>query len=207
MGKWVNKTQPKNLMLLLISTIAMGLSVLMITCPSPIYSLISLIGVYIFGSMILICCGLSFLPFLVLVVSAGAVAILFLFVIMMLELKETKVSSKVFIIQGILLSLILGIFLIEVGSAGLFGPEIPWKDLSPHRLRISMVANAKNLGYILYTEYWIFVLLIGLILLLALVGAVVLTSKTSPRITTSQEILRQVSRGPGLALGQGIRRF
>lgn len=185
----------------------MGLSVLMITCPSPIYSLISLIGVYIFGSMILICCGLTFLPFLVLVVSAGAVAILFLFVIMMLELKETKVSSRVFVIQGILGLLVLGILFSELGSSGLLiHPDLDWKDVSLHRLRISFAANAKNLGYLLFTEYWVFVLLVGLILLLALVGAVLLTSKPNPRTSTTQEILRQVSRSSGLALGQRLKK-
>lgn len=190
-------------MFLLLSTIAIGLSVLIITCPSPIYSLISLIGVYIFGSILLLCCGLTFLPFLVLVVSAGAVAILFLFVIMMLELKETKVNFRVFILQAFLLCLLLGIFLFEIGSSSWMASDVEWKDLSFHRLRISFAANAKSLGYILFTEYWIFVLIVGLILLLALLGAVLLTSKPNPRTSTTQEILRQVSRSQGLAIGQG----
>jgi NADH-quinone oxidoreductase subunit J len=171
------------------------------------YSLISLIGIYILGSVILICCGLTFLPFLVLIVSAGAVAILFLFVIMILELKERKRNSKIFLVQGLLLVLILGIFFYELGSGGLIASEISWYEVSPHRWRISLFANAKNLGYILFTEYWVFVLLVGLILLVALVGAVLLTAKSSRRGSATQEILRQVSRGKAIALGQRLTKL
>jgi NADH-quinone oxidoreductase subunit J len=155
--------------------------------------------------------GAEFLAMILIVVYVGAVAVLFLFVIMMLDVDFTELR------QGFLQYLPLGsllfiIFLLELGAvvfSWAFAPDISQALASPIP-PLTSVANTAALGQVLYTRYVYFFQASGLILLVAMVGAIVLTLRHKPNVKR-QNIAEQIARTKATAMeivkvqsGQGV---
>jgi|SouAtlMetagenome_1021521.scaffolds.fasta_scaffold00151_19 NADH-quinone oxidoreductase subunit J len=145
-----------------------------ITSKNPIMSVFWLVLAFVNTAFLLLLLGLEFLPMLFLIVYVGAIAILFLFVVMLLNIKLVEINENSsryipigFIIGVIFLSQIYSIFSLSFTS---FTPDFSYWDFSV----IVSMTNIKLLGTLLYTKYWIYFLVSSLILLVALIGAILL---------------------------------
>jgi NADH-quinone oxidoreductase subunit J len=189
-----------NLLLLLFSNILLVSALMVIIVQNTIYSVLFLILSFISAASMLFLLECEFIPLLFIIIYVGAIAILFLFVVMMLDIKTTvltKDTLKYFPFG----SFIGFVFLLEIimiifnnfkdnpyKQSFLSNSYTNWFD------KIDSFTEIEVLGQILYTHYVIQFLIAGIILLLSVVGAVVLTMKMSTPKKTGQIIFKQLSR-------------
>ena len=176
------------------STIAVFSAIMVTISRNTIYSVFFLILVFITVSALFIMIGAEFLGMIMLIVYVGAVAVLFLFVVMMLNVTERKQknSKRKGLINNVSVGLIVGILiflelLVVVGGwkyKGTFFP-ISSADLS--------LSNTHALGNILYTEYIHLFQISGMILLVAMIGAITLTFSKRENIKR-QNYFEQIQR-------------
>ena len=160
------------------STIAVFASIMVTVSRNTVYSVFFLILVFISISILFIMIGAEFLGMIMLIVYVGAVAILFLFVVMMLNITEqlTERSSRKGLINNISVGSIVGVIiflelLVVVGGWKYKGTFVP---LSATNLNMD-ISNTHALGNILYTDYIHLFQISGMILLVAMIGAITLT--------------------------------
>jgi NADH-quinone oxidoreductase subunit J len=177
---------------------ALASAFLVILSKNPVHSVLFLILTFCNATGILLIFGVEFLSIILIIIYVGAVAVLFLFVVMMLDIKvlNQKFKEKVVYLP---ISLLIGsIFLTEILL--LISNSLTQKDLlnNSHYYKqnwidlLDSVTNIETLGQILYTYYFSFFLIAGLILLIALIGAVSLTLKEKQ--TYNQDLFKQLSR-------------
>lgn len=205
------------LIIFLFSSFALVSSSVVITATNPVHSVFALIFVFVNVASILLVLRVEFISLLFLVVYVGAVAVLFLFVIMMLNVKLNEVSDNS--VAYLPLGFVLGVlFLLEV-SLIITGDLLPFSGEFLCRSSItqdlfsgapfshlhfesimSVPNNMQLIGSVVYTDLFFPFILAGLLLLLAMVGAIVLSlMKTSSAL--KQDIFKQVS----LASSESIR--
>jgi len=160
------------------SIIAVFASVMVTVSRNTVYSVFFLILVFISISILFIMIGAEFLGMIMLIVYVGAVAVLFLFVVMMLNITEqvTKRSSRRGLINNISIGSIVGVIiflelLVVVGGWKYKGTFVP---LSAINLNLD-ISNTHALGNVLYTDYIHLFQISGMILLVAMIGAITLT--------------------------------
>ena len=160
------------------STIAVFAAIMVTVSRNTVYSVFFLILVFISISILFIMIGAEFLGMIMLIVYVGAVAVLFLFVVMMLNITEqlAKRSSRKGLINNISVGSIVGIIiflelLVVVGGWKYKGNFVP---LSAVNLDLD-ISNTHALGNILYTDYIHLFQISGMILLVAMIGAITLT--------------------------------
>ena len=160
------------------STIAVFAAIMVTVSRNTVYSVFFLILVFISISILFIMIGAEFLGMIMLIVYVGAVAVLFLFVVMMLNITEqlTKPSSRKGLINNISVGSIVGVIiflelLVVVGGWKYKGTFVP---LSAINLNLD-ISNTHALGNILYTDYIHLFQISGMILLVAMIGAITLT--------------------------------
>ena len=160
------------------STIAVFASIMVTVSRNTVYSVFFLILVFISISILFIMIGAEFLGMIMLIVYVGAVAVLFLFVVMMLNITEqlTKQSSRKGLVNNISVGSIIGVIiflelLVVVGGWKYKGTFVP---LSTTNLNLD-ISNTHALGNILYTDYIHLFQISGMILLVAMIGAITLT--------------------------------
>jgi len=160
------------------STIAVFAAIMLTVSRNTVYSVFFLILVFISIAILFIMIGAEFLGMIMLIVYVGAVAVLFLFVVMMLNITEqlTKRSSRKGLINNISVGSIVGVIiflelLVVVGGWKYKGTFVP---LSATNLNID-ISNTHALGNILYTDYIHLFQISGMILLVAMIGAITLT--------------------------------
>jgi len=160
------------------STIAVFSAIMVIVSKNTVYSVFFLILVFISISILFIMIGAEFLGMIMLIVYVGAVAVLFLFVVMMLNITEqlTKRSSRRGLINNISVGSIVGVIiflelLVVVGGWKYKGTFVP---LSATNLNLD-ISNTHSLGNVLYTDYIHLFQISGMILLVAMIGAITLT--------------------------------
>ena len=173
------------------------LSAIMVTVSrNTVHSVFFLILDFISVSCLFIMIGAEFLGMIMLIVYVGAVAVLFLFVVMMLNVVEQKntlfesSSDGKHIPIGLLISLIIFFEVIIVIGGWKYKPDL----LNSISLNISSeLTNTHSLGYVLYTDYIHLFQLSGIILLVAMVGAIVLTFRKRSGVK-KQSYFKQISR-------------
>ena len=160
------------------STITVFASIMVTVSRNTVYSVFFLILVFISISILFIMIGAEFLGMIMLIVYVGAVAVLFLFVVMMLNITEqlTERSSRKGLINSISVGTIVGVIillelLVVVGGWKYKGTFVP---LSATNLNLD-ISNTHALGNILYTDYIHLFQISGIILLVAMIGAITLT--------------------------------
>jgi len=160
------------------STIAVFASIMVTVSRNTVYSVFFLILVFISISILFIMIGAEFLGMIMLIVYVGAVAVLFLFVVMMLNITEqlAKRPSRKGLINNISVGSIVGVIiflelLVVVGGWKYKGTFVP---LSATNLNMD-ISNTHALGNILYTDYIHLFQISGMILLIAMIGAITLT--------------------------------
>ena len=160
------------------STIAVFAATMVIVSRNTVYSVFFLILVFISISILFIMIGAEFLGMIMLIVYVGAVAVLFLFVVMMLNITEqlTERSSRKGLINNISVGSIIGVIiflelLVVIGGWKYKGTFVP---LFSTNLKQD-ISNTHALGNVLYTEYIHLFQISGMILLVAMIGAITLT--------------------------------
>jgi len=178
------------------STIAVFAAIMVTVSRNTVYSVFFLILVFISISILFIMIGAEFLGMIMLIVYVGAVAVLFLFVVMMLNITEqlTKRSSRKGLINNISVGSIVGIIiflelLVVVGGWKYKGNFVP---LSAVNLDLD-ISNTHALGNILYTDYIHLFQISGMILLVAMIGAITLTFSKRENIKR-QSYFNQIQR-------------
>jgi NADH-quinone oxidoreductase subunit J len=193
----------------LFAIVAIASAMLVITSRNPVHSVLFLILCFFNAAGLFILLGAEFLAMILVVVYVGAVAVLFLFVVMMLDVdfSELREGMLNYLPIGGVIGLILLVELVLLGSTIAISPDMVSHASAP---TAGDVSNTKALGEILYTKYVFFFQTAGLILLVAMVGAIVLTLRHRVGIKR-QNVAAQVARGPATAIeikkvepGQGI---
>ena len=193
----------------LFAGICVASAFMVIAARNPVHSVLYLILAFVNAAGLFVMMGAEFLAMILIVVYVGAVAVLFLFVVMMLDVDFASLKQGVlqYLPIGILIG---GIFLAElllvVGSWAI-GSGIPQAITSPIPANIP---NTEAIGLVLYTRYVYFFEAAGMILLVAMIGAIVLTLHHRVRVRR-QNIRVQVARSPAASIeivkvrtGQGL---
>ena len=176
----------------LFSSITVLSSLMVISSKNPVHSVLFLIFCFINTSILFVLLGAEFLAMILIVVYVGAVAVLFLFVVMMLDINFVKLKEG--FLQYLPIALILGsVLLIELIIVFLS------KNLEIFNFVIyldsptfSSIGNTRELGNVLYTKYFYLFQICGLILLVAMIGSIVLTLRTRDGVK-KQNIFNQVN--------------
>ena len=185
-------------------------ALLVVTARNPVHSVLWLILSFFSAAGLFVLLGAEFLAMLLVVVYVGAVAVLFLFVVMMLDVDFVKLREGyarylplATIVAGVLLAEMIMITLSVAqggAAADAVGPAAPTADMT----------NVEAIGRVLYTDYVYFFQAAGIVLLIAMIGAITLTLRHKPGIKR-QKIEDQVGRDARKAMelkslpsGQGV---
>ncbi len=178
------------------SIIAIFSSLMVITSRSTINSVFFLILDFISVGCLFIMVGAEFLGMIILIVYVGAVAVLFLFVVMMLNVAEQKQSwflgrKSTHIPTGLIVSVLIFLELLVVVGGWKYKDNL----MSSSTLFLSDVSNTHQLGLVMYTDYILYFQLAGIILLLSMIGAILLTFRERSGVK-KQSYFKQISRNP-----------
>ncbi len=179
-------------------TLAILYSFCIIFSKNPVHSVLYLILVFLNISFLFLKYSLEFLGIFLIIIYVGAISILFLFVIMMLKLKQIEVISNkqsFFVTFLLFFQLITFLPIPFIENNFLF---INW------HLILDNFTNVNCFGQLLYTYYFIFILIVGIILLLALICSVILTM---PKIIykNEQKIYKQLSRNSNIIFFKNLK--
>ena len=184
----------------LFSFIAVAAAFMVISARNPVHSVLYLILTFFNAAGLFLLTGAEFLAMILLVVYVGAVAVLFLFVVMMLDVDFAAMKSGAlqYAPIGALVGLILAAELIVVTGGYVFAPQLA-STVSQPTPDIVARHNTAALGDILYTDYMFHFQIAGVILLVAMVGAIVLTLRHKVGVRR-QSVAAQVARTPATAM-------
>jgi len=182
----------------LFAFILIASAVMVIAARNPVHSVLFLILAFFNAAGLFVLLGAEFLAMILVVVYVGAVAVLFLFVVMMLDIDfaELKRGTLQYLPFGALVGLILVAELVMAGSAWVLKPatKTALGSATPPG-----ITNTAALGRILYTDYVYYFQIAGLVLLVAMIGAIVLTLRARPGVRR-QVIAVQNARTAAMAV-------
>ncbi len=182
----------------LFAIVAVASAVMVISARNPVHSVLYLILCFFNAAGLFVLLGAEFLAMILVVVYVGAVAVLFLFVVMMLDVDfvELREGMLNYLPIGAVIGLVVLVELVLVFGTWTFAPDALTTVSSPTAANIS---NTHALGEILYTKYFFWFQTAGLILLVAMVGAIVLTLRHKVGVRR-QVIADQVARTPATSV-------
>ena len=178
------------------SIIAIFSSLMVITSRNTVNSVFFLILDFISVGCLFIMVGAEFLGMIILIVYVGAVAVLFLFVVMMLNVAEQKQSwfigkKSTHLPTGLIVSVLIFLELLVVVGGWKYKENL----VKSSNLNLSNITNTHQLGLVMYTDYILYFQLAGIILLLSMIGAILLTFRERTGVK-KQSYIRQISRSP-----------
>jgi NADH-quinone oxidoreductase subunit J len=193
----------------LFATVCIASAVMVVAAKNPVHSVLYLILAFVNAAGLFVMMGAEFLAMILIVVYVGAVAVLFLFVVMMLDVDFAELRQGLlqylpvgFVVGGIFVAELLAVVGVWVIS-----PNLPQAISAPIPPSIT---NTEALGRVLYTQYVYYFQAAGVVLLVAMIGAIVLTLRHKPNVKR-QNISDQVARTPATAIevvkvqpGQGL---
>jgi len=194
----------------LLATVAVVSGLLVVTARNPVHSVLWLILSFFSAAGLFVLLGAEFLAMLLVVVYVGAVAVLFLFVVMMLDVDFVRLREGYArylplagIVAGVLLAemIMVSITVVQGGAAkAAIAPVVAGADAT----------NIETIGRVLYTDYVYFFQAAGIVLLIAMIGAIVLTLRHRPGVRR-QDLASQANRErakavevKSVATGQGV---
>ena len=194
----------------LFAAVCVASAVMVVVSRNPVHSVLYLILAFVNASGLFVLMGAEFLAMILIVVYVGAVAVLFLFVIMMLDVDFSELREG--FIEYLPVGLVIGgIFMFElllIVGAWVINP------VATKTITAAIPANVSNteaLGLVLYTKYIYYFQIAGLVLLVAMIGAIVLTLRHKANVKR-QDINVQNARTPEMAMalrkvpvGQGLQ--
>ena len=178
----------------LFSAIAIACGFMVIAARNPVHSVLFLILAFLNSAGLFVLMGAEFLAMILVIVYVGAVAVLFLFVVMMLDINfvELRQGFLQYLPIGGLVGLVLLIELLLVIGAWVWAPDMAGLAAAPIPA-VEQTSNTAALGNLIYTRYVYLFQGAGLILLIAMIGAIVLTLRQREGVRR-QRIARQVGR-------------
>jgi NADH-quinone oxidoreductase subunit J len=178
---------------------------------NPVHSVLWLILTFLSAAGLFVLLGAEFVAMLLIIVYVGAVAVLFLFVVMMLDVDFAALKAEM--AKYVPLALLIGVILLMQFAIAFGVWEFSEEALGARAQVIppaDQIENTRALGLVLYDEYFLLFQLAGLILLVAMIGAIVLTLRHRTWIKR-QDVLAQMYRDPAKAMelkdvkpGQGL---
>jgi len=167
---------------------------MVIASRNPVHSVLYLILAFVNAAGLFVLMGAEFLAMILIVVYVGAVAVLFLFVVMMLDVDfaELRQGFLNYLPVGALVGVVFLVELLLVVAAWAIGPGVP-KAITAPIPPLEVHSNTEALGLVLYTRYVYFFEIAGMVLLVAMIGAIVLTLRHKPNVKR-QNIADQVAR-------------
>jgi len=190
------------------AAIAVGSAFMVISARNPVHAVLFLILTFFNASGLFMLAGAEFLALILIVVYVGAVAVLFLFVVMMLDVDFASLRQGFlqYAPVGVVVGVVLLLELLMVAGSFVVSPEVT----SPAVLPINGGDNIRLIGQVLYTRYVFLFQGAALILLVAMIGAIVLTLRHKSNVKR-QDPVKQVGRRPSETLevvkvksGQGL---
>jgi NADH-quinone oxidoreductase subunit J len=194
----------------LLAAVMLACALAVVFARNPVHSVLFLIAAFFSAAGLFVLLGAEFLAMLLVIVYVGAVAVLFLFVVMMLDVDFASLKEG-FARYLPLGGLVAGIAAIEmlVVAIAIGDHGAASKHATPMASAVG-VSNAETIGRVLYTNYVYYFQAAGLVLLVAMIGAIVLTLKHKPGVRR-QVIADQVGRTPATGMrvvqiksGEGI---
>jgi NADH-quinone oxidoreductase subunit J len=197
----------------LFAVLVIASGALTILARNPVHSVMWLILAFFNGAGLMVIIGAEFIAMLLVIVYVGAVAVLFLFVVMMLDIDFAELRAGfmknfplgIAIALVLLAELVLGVGAYRAGALEL---GTPTGDAAP----LLGESNIESIGALMYGKYLFLFECAGLILLVAMIGAIVLTHRAPRSTRGSQNIARQIARKPSEAtintrpeVGKGVR--
>jgi NADH-quinone oxidoreductase subunit J len=178
------------------SIVLIGSALAVILARNPVHSVLFLILSFVAASGLFLLMGAEFLGLILIVVYVGGVAVLFLFVVMMLDVDfaELKQGFLQYLPIGALIALFVAF---ELGYVAIGWTRSP--QAAEAAAPVGAISNTAALGRVLYTQYFYFFQAAGMILLTAMIGAIVLTLRHRVGVKR-QDISVQVARNPATAV-------
>jgi len=170
-------------------------ALMVITARNPVHSVLFLILSFFTSAGLFVLLGAEFIAMIMVIVYVGAVAVLFLFVVMMLDINFSNLRKDAmnYVPLGIIIGAILMFELIAIYTYWQFAPNVGENiALASDNLDVT---NTHALGLVIYTDYVFAFQMAGLVLFVAMVGAIVLTHRTRPGVR-KQKISEQQTRKP-----------
>ena len=183
---------------------------MVISSRNPVHSVLWLILAFFNSAGLFLLLGAEFVAMIMVIVYVGAVAVLFLFVVMMLDIDVVELRSGMlqYLPVGATIGIVLLVELILVVATWSISPDIV---TAAAPIPAGDVTNTQAIGRILYTQYIYYFQAAGMILLVAMIGAIVLTLRHKPSVRR-QDIAEQVARSPKTSIeivkvksGQGLQ--
>lgn len=170
-------------------------ALMVITARNPVHSVLFLILAFFNAAGLFVLLGAEFIAMILVIVYVGAVAVLFLFVVMMLDISfaDLRKGAMQYVPVGLIAGGILLLELISIFTAWQFSPEVAKNLTSPVPEGVS---NTVALGRLIYTDYVFVFQASGFVLLVAMIGAIVLTHRQRPDVRR-QKVSIQNARRPG----------
>ena len=193
----------------LFAIVCIASAVMVIAARNPVHSVLYLILAFVNAAGLFVLMGAEFLAMILILVYVGVVAVLFLFVVMMLDVDfaELRQGFLQYLPIGVLVGVVFLAELLLVVGAWVIGPGLPQAISLPIPGNLT---NTEALGRVLYTQYVYYFQASGVVLLVAMIGAIVLTLRHKPNIKR-QNISDQVARTKDTAMegrqvksGQGL---
>ena len=180
----------------LFAAITVASGVMVISARNPVHSVLFLILAFFNSAGLFVILGAEFLAMILVVVYVGAVAVLFLFVVMMLDINfaELRRGFLQYLPIGGTIGIVLLVELLIVLGGWVMAPEVASHAAAPTPA-LDAASNTQALGHLLYTHYIYLFQAAGLILLVAMIGAIVLTHRERAGVR-KQRIGEQLSRTP-----------
>ena len=178
----------------LFAIVTVASAVMVISARNPVHSVLFLILAFFNSAALFVLVGAEFLAMILVIVYVGAVAVLFLFVVMMLDINfvEMRQGFLHYLPVGGIIGLILLLELVLVAGSWVIAPEVASVAAAPTP-PMTEITNTEALGRLIYTEYIFLFQAAGMILLIAMVGAIVLTLRRRDGVRR-QVISDQVNR-------------
>lgn len=175
--------------------ISVGGALMVVLASNPVHSVLFLILTFVASAGLFLLTGAEFLALILIVVYVGAVAILFLFVVMMIDLDvgQMKRQAVEYAPIGAVIAGVLLLQLVIAVTGSYYDPQLSAGTVMPIP-PLSEVSNIEALGLVIYTRYVFFFQMAGLILFVAMIGAIVLTLRHKEGLKR-QNITSQVNRG------------
>lgn len=184
----------------LFATVTIGAAFMVVTARNPVHAVLFLILAFVNSAGLFMLAGAEFLALILIVVYVGAVAVLFLFVVMMLDVDFAELRSgylDYLPVGGVVGLIILAELLLVIGS-WVVAPGATGEPVQPIP-DMDQVSNIRALGDVLYTRYIFFFQIAGMILLVAMIGAIVLTLHHKEK-ARRQDIGAQIARNPATSI-------
>ena len=165
------------------ATVVMVSGLMVVVSRNPVYSVLFLILAFFNAAALFVLIGAEFIAMILVIVYVGAVAVLFLFVVMMLDINLTELREG--FLKYLPIGALIGVILfaeILFGLGVFTGTADAVKGAAPLGVQGMPIDNTRAIGQVLYTQYFYLFQIAGLVLLVAMIGAIVLTLRSRPGV-------------------------